>query len=168
MHLSGWLALGAVIEEPVSEFGDPRPSFTPFTEFSGYSRAPVAFGPGMTVKVERFPGPTAPPNALITHGALFDSEGGPRALLLFPLNPPLSVSGPSATFPPTETAIVWSTPVQHLLNASALPDYVDKITIDRGHLVGTWNNRPLTAACKLAVLNGTFVARAAAVRRAAA
>jgi hypothetical protein len=70
--MSGWLGLGTVEEPVVSEFTDPRPSFVPFTEFGGYSRAPVAFGPALTGRIDRFAAPAGPVGAVITHGALFD------------------------------------------------------------------------------------------------
>jgi hypothetical protein len=168
VFLSGWLGLGTIEEPVVSEFTDPRPSFVPFTEFSGYNRAPVTFGPALTGRIDRFPAPTAPARAVITHGALYDSEGGARYLLLWPWLPQFITAGPETMFPPLEVVIAWTTPVQHLLNSSEHPDYPDKITIDRGREIGTWNNRPITAARKLAALGGTLVARAAATRRAAA
>jgi len=168
MHLSGWLALGAVVESVVSEFSDPRPSFVPFTEYSGYNRFPLTIGPTMTARIERFPAPVAPIGAQITYGGLFDSEGGPRYLMTWLWCPPLIEAGPEATFPPLEVAIVWSTPTLHLLHASELPDYEDRTTIDRGREIGTWNNRPITTGCRLAAQGGTFAARAAAVRKAAA
>jgi hypothetical protein len=156
--LQGWLGLGTFADNV-------------FVEFTGYLRCPIYFGVGgdpLCGQIPRFPAPTGPEHALITNGALYDSEGGPRHILTWPWLPEYIVAGPDVAFPPLEVAIGWTTSVRQDLNASMLPGAADTVTIERGATVGTFNGRPLIASCKLAVLSGSFVARAAAVRRPAA
>lgn len=157
-RLTGWVGLGS------SSSGDT------FTEFSGYDRAHFYIGGDpLTGRIERFAAPTAPAGAAITHGALFDSAEGPRALLIWRWLEPCPLV-PAAgwlarvSFQPIDVVVQWTTPVLHALNASLLADAADRVTIDRGTVLGTFNGQALTAACKLAAIGGTLVARAAAPR----
>ena len=57
-----------------------------FVEYGGYSRCPFRMPVGggdaaLRGQIPRFPAPTGPAHAQITHGAAYDSEGGPRHIL---------------------------------------------------------------------------------------
>jgi hypothetical protein len=142
-----------------------------FVEYSGYSRCPFllsAGGAAQLRQIPRFPAPTGPAQALITHGALYDTERGPRHILSWPWLPPYSSAGPDASFPSLEVMIAWTTTVQHLLNASMIQQPEEGAPLERGIVVGTWNSRPLTASLRLKAFQGTLIALVALQKRAAA
>jgi hypothetical protein len=63
-RLQGWIGLGTVADDV-------------FSEFTGYHRPPfhiLGSEQPYVGRLERFPAPTGPAGAAITHGALYDSQ----------------------------------------------------------------------------------------------
>jgi hypothetical protein len=160
-HITGWLGLGT--------FEDAA-----FKEYGGYVRPPfrVSGDQPCAGRIERFPAPTSPINAAISHGALFDHPTNPRHLLTWEWlrdfavvptparNPAFDVT-PSHMFQALDVVIEWAMTTQHALNASEMPSAPDKITIEKGTMVGRFNGMPITTSLRLAVISGSFIARAA-------
>ena len=157
MSISGWIGLGALRDGA-------------FVEYEGYTRPRVLFSLGQPsfAATPAIEGPTKPVHGVVSHGALFDTFDGPRAILVWPWLPPaITIPAPNdgyrtPQFPPVEITVCWTMPTQIALNASIMQDAVDTGT--RGSEVGTLNGRPILAAQRLAFIGGTIVARASVPR----
>lgn len=161
--ISGYLGLGRLADGA-------------FTEHPGYVRPEffVSMGQPATGSTPWIDCRGTPPQSVVSHGALYADETGPRAVLTWPwLQPwfvvPATHASQSAQFPPVEISITWSNATLHALNASFRPDYdPDIITVERGAQIGVLNGQPLLALLRLAFVGGNVVPRASIPRRAAA